>query len=118
MTIHDQFLTALKSASRETFLLAMGHRLGVSARDVFAEDGPGGPGGPDALPCARACNEMMIAIWSQLWATKDPGVQGYPDGEFLSILMGKADMGGARPQLRSAIESSLFLMRESGHPAG
>ncbi|MFD8914739.1 hypothetical protein [Streptomyces sp. NPDC059575] len=110
MKIHEQFLTALKSESRETFLLAMGHRLGVSAREIFAEDGP------DSLRCARACNEVMIAIWSQLWASKEPSVQSYPDGEFLSILIDKADTGSARPYLRSAIESSLFFIRESGRP--
>jgi hypothetical protein len=106
--IHDQVLAALKSESRETFLLAMGHRLGVSAREIFAVQGS------DSLRCAQACNEVMIAIWSQLWAAKGSSLQGYPDAEFLSILTGKADVGGARPYLRNAIESSLFFIRESG----
>lgn len=112
MKISDQFLAAMQSDSRETFLLAMGHRLGVAAREIFTGDGSAD------LQRARACNEMMIAIWSQLWATKDPVGGGYPDTEFLRVLIGKADEGDARSYLRSAIESSLFSIHCRGESSG
>ncbi|MEU8828050.1 hypothetical protein [Streptomyces sp. NPDC048636] len=101
-------LAILDSASRETFLVAMGHRLGISARDVFTGEGP------QQLAQARACNEMMISIWSQLWATKDSSGGGYPDPEFLSALLNKADAGDARAHLRHAMESALRAVRAPG----
>ncbi|MEU5641755.1 hypothetical protein [Streptomyces milbemycinicus] len=111
MNVRDQVLAVLNSESRETFLVAMGHRLGISARDIFTEDRPG------ALSQAQACNEMMICIWSQVWATKGSGVTGhpgYPDADFLPVLLGKADAGDARSHLRNAIESALLAVREAG----
>lgn len=102
MNIRDRVLAVLESESKEVFLLALGHRLGTSARFIFSE------GSPVALQQARACNEMMIAIWLQVWATKDAEGDGYPDSEFLSVLLGKADAGNARPHLRNAIESALL----------
>ncbi|MFI8435284.1 hypothetical protein ACIGJO_16290 [Streptomyces sp. NPDC079020] len=108
MNIRDQVLAILNSESKEAFLLAMGHRLGISARDIFTEDGS------HELRQAQACNEMMISIWSQVWAIKEPQANGYPDADFLSVLLGKADSGNARPHLRNAIESALLSMRDAG----
>lgn len=108
MNARDQVLAMLNSESREVFLVALGHRLGISARDVFTGDG-----GPE-LRQAQACNEMMISIWSQLWATKEPQAGGYPDPDFLSSLLSKADAGDARPHLRNAIESALRAVRDAG----
>ncbi|MYU52844.1 MULTISPECIES: hypothetical protein [Streptomyces] len=102
MNIREQVLAILESESKEAFLLLLGHRLGISARFIFSEESS------DGLRQARACNEMMIAIWSQVRAMKDEGVNGYPDSEFLSILLGKADAGNARSYLRDAIESALL----------
>ncbi|MEV5571282.1 hypothetical protein AB0L06_14625 [Spirillospora sp. NPDC052269] len=102
MNIRERFLAVLESDSKETFLLALGHRLGISAREIFAEKSPGG------LQQAQACNEMTIAIWSQVRAMKDELGDGYPDSEFLVILLGKADMGDARTHLRNAVESALL----------
>lgn len=102
MNIREQVLAILESESKEAFLLLLGHRLGISARFTFSEECS------DGLRQARACNEMMIAIWSQVGAMKDEGVNGYPDSEFLSILLGKADAGNARSYLRDAIESALL----------
>ncbi|MBD9700793.1 hypothetical protein [Streptomyces caniscabiei] len=102
MNIRDQVLAILNSPSKETFLLVMGHRLGIAARDVFAGDMQRG------MRQAQACNEMMIAIFSQVRAMKDDGADGYPDSDFLSVLLGKADAGDARPHLRHAIESALL----------
>ncbi|WP_405960970.1 hypothetical protein OG235_31115 [Streptomyces sp. NBC_00024] len=110
MSIRDQVLAILNSPSKEAFLLAMGHRLGISARDVFAGDMQRG------MRQAQACNEMMIALWSQVRAMKDEGTHGYPDSDFLSVLLGKADAGDARPHLRHAIESALFSVGEKGTP--
>ncbi|QRX91133.1 hypothetical protein [Streptomyces noursei] len=101
MSTREQVLAIMNSDAKETFLLALGHRLGISARDAFAGDVSQG------VRQAQACNEMMIAIWSQAWAMKDEGVNGYPDSDFLSILLEKADVGAARPHLRNAIESAL-----------
>lgn len=95
-------LAVLESESKEVFLLALGHRLVISARFIFSE------GSSDALQQARASNEMMIAIWLQLWAMKDAEADGYPDSEFLPILLGKAHAGNALPHLRDAIESALL----------
>ncbi|MFI0734525.1 hypothetical protein ACH4S9_36865 [Streptomyces sp. NPDC021225] len=108
MSVRDQVLATLNSGSREMFLVALGHRLGISARDVLTGDGE------RELREAQACNEMMIAIWSQLWATKDPGEGGYPDPDFLSALLRKADAGDARSHLRNAIESALRAVRDAG----
>ena len=104
MNMRERFLAVLNSASKETFLLVMGHRLGISARDAFVGDGPEG------LRQAQACNEMMIAIWSQVRAMKDEGVRGYPDSDFLTVLLEKADAGDARGHLRNAIESALLAV--------
>lgn len=104
MKIRDRVLAALESDSKETFLLAVGHRLGISARGIFAEEASGG------LRQAQACNEMMIAIWSQVWAIKDERVSGYPDSESLSILLSKAGAGDVQSHLRGAIEGALFLV--------
>lgn len=101
-------LAVLESDSKGVFLLALGHRLGISARIIFSE------GSPDALQQARACNEMMIAIWLQAWAMTDAEGDGYPDSEFPSILLGKADAGNARPHLRNAIESALLSIKGDG----
>ncbi|MCY0931002.1 hypothetical protein OTB20_33390 [Streptomyces sp. H27-H1] len=102
MSIRDRVLAVLESDSKERFLLTLGHRLGISARGIFAEELPGG------LQQAQACNEMMIAIWSQIWAMNDEQESGYPDSGFLAILLEKADMGDARTHLRNAIESALL----------
>ncbi|MDJ0386177.1 hypothetical protein [Streptomyces sp. G-G2] len=104
MKIRNQVQSALESEARDLFLRTLGHRLGISAREIFAS------GNPDGLSQARACNEMMIAIWSQLDVAKSAGVAGYPDSEFLAILLSKADIGGARPHLRSALESALTFV--------
>ncbi|MGP3964951.1 hypothetical protein ACTWPT_54265 [Nonomuraea sp. 3N208] len=106
MKIRDRVRSALESEARELFLRTLGHRLGISAREIFASDTP------DSLSQARACNEMMIAIWSQLDVAKSTGVAGYPDSEFLTVLLSKADGGSARPYLRSAIESALTFVDE------
>ncbi|WP_327131507.1 hypothetical protein OG311_09820 [Streptomyces sp. NBC_01343] len=108
MNIRDKVLAILNSDSKEAFLLAMGHRLGISARDIFAEDSL------DGLRRAQACNEIMISIWSQVWAMKEAQVNGYLDSDFLSILVGKADVGDARPHLRNAIEGALHAIRDAG----
>ncbi|WP_179892201.1 hypothetical protein [Streptomyces sp. rh34] len=57
---------------------------------------------------------MMIAIWSQLDAAKSAGAAGYPDAEFLSILLSKADTADARPYLRSALENALTFVDGTG----
>ncbi|MEU2513942.1 hypothetical protein [Streptomyces syringium] len=109
VNVRAEVRSILASESRETFLLALGHRLGTSTRVVFVEEGPG------SLRAARACNEMMIVVWSQLWATRAPQTaSGYPDAEFLPVLLEKADAGDARPYLRDALESTLFHLRASG----
>jgi hypothetical protein len=54
---------------------------------------------------------MTIAIWMQVWATKDEAVAGYPDPEFLAILLEKADAGDARSQLRFAVKQALDRAR-------
>ncbi|MER0243697.1 hypothetical protein AAHZ94_17115 [Streptomyces sp. HSW2009] len=108
MNLRDRVVAVLESESKEVFLLALGHRLGTSARFVFSE------GSSDALQQARACNEMMIAIWLQVWAMKDAEGGGYPDSEFISILLEKADAGNARPHLRDAIESALLSVSGNG----
>ncbi|MEH0582160.1 hypothetical protein QBA54_48810 [Streptomyces sp. B21-108] len=104
MTVRERVLEVLNSASKETFLLVMGHRLGISAREAFVGDRPEG------MRQAQACNEMMIALWSQVRAMKDDGAQGYPDADFLAVLLEKADAGDARPHLRHAIESALLAV--------
>ncbi|MCX4760844.1 hypothetical protein OG562_07660 [Streptomyces sp. NBC_01275] len=105
MGVHERFLTVLDSDSRETFLLTLGHRLGVSARGIFVSDAP------DGLRQAQACNEMMIALWAQARAQEgEEGAPGYPDADFLSVLLEKADAGDARPHLRNAIESALLAV--------
>ncbi|MBL1097887.1 hypothetical protein [Streptomyces coffeae] len=109
MSARDRVLAILDSHSRETFLIAMGHRLGVSAREVFTGEGP------HRLAQAQACNEMMISIWSQLWATKESQDSGYPDPEFLSALLSKADAGDARAHLRHALESALRTVDDAGN---
>lgn len=112
MNVRAEVRSILASGSRETFLLALGHRLGTSTRVVFTEEGP------ERLRAARACNEMMIVVWSQLWATRAPETaSGYPDAEFLPVLLEKADAGDARPYLRDALESTLLHLRASGAPA-
>lgn len=108
MKIGDRVLAVLESDSKEAFLLALGHRLGISARFIFSERSS------DALQQAQACNEMMIAIWLQVWAMKDAEGDGYPDSEFLPILLEKADAGNARSHLRNAIESALLSVRGNG----
>ncbi|GGR42312.1 hypothetical protein GCM10010219_54540 [Streptomyces netropsis] len=109
MNVRAQVRSILASEARETFLLALGHRLGTSTRLVFVEEGP------ERLRAARACNEMMIVVWSQLWATRAPETaSGYPDAEFLPVLLEKADAGDARPYLRDALESTLVHLRGSG----
>lgn len=108
MNIRDRVLAILKSESKEVFLLALGHRLGISARFIFSEESS------DGLRQAQACNEMMIAIWSQVSAMKDAEENGYPDSEFLSILLGKADAGNARPHLRNALESVFLSIGDDG----
>jgi hypothetical protein len=108
MNIRDRIVAIMNSDAKEAFLLSMGHRLGISARGAFSADAPRG------ISQASACNEMMITIWSQIWAMKDEAVHGYPDAEFLSVLIGKADAGDARPHLRNAIESALISVGESG----
>ncbi|TNY37958.1 hypothetical protein [Thermomonospora catenispora] len=107
MNIRTKFLEALNSDSKETFLIALGHHLGISARDTFTGDPLNGQRE------ARACNEMMIAIWSQVWAVNDENVRGYPDSDFLSILIEKADAGDARHHLRNAIEIALSFVSGS-----
>ncbi|MEZ0107653.1 hypothetical protein ABH920_001645 [Catenulispora sp. EB89] len=82
------------------FLLALGHRLGIAARELYAD-----PATVDAAQ-ASACNEMMISVFSQAWATDDRAVAGYPDADFLSILVGKADAGNARGLLQNAVVSA------------
>lgn len=104
MNIRDRVQSALESDARELFLRTLGHLLGISAREIFASDTPG------SLSQARACNEMMIAIWSQFNVAKSAGVAGYPDSEFLTILLSKADTGDARSYLRSALESALTFV--------
>ncbi|CAM5350890.1 hypothetical protein SANTM175S_05545 [Streptomyces antimycoticus] len=72
----------------------------LSRRAPVVEAGAGNAEDSDALEQARACNEIMIAIWLQVWALKDTEGDGYPDSEFLPILLGKADAGNARSHLR------------------
>lgn len=105
--IREKVVAILNSNSKEIFLLAMGHRLGISARDAFPEVDT------QAVRQARACNELMIAILSQIWAMKNEAVDGYPDSDFLSVLTEKADAGGARLHLRNAIEGALNSMGEN-----
>lgn len=110
MNIQDRFLEILSSDSREVFLVALGHRLGISMRDALGGEAAHG------WRQAWACNEMMIAVWPQVWSAKEGGVTGYPDSEFLSILLEKADAGNVRIHLRSAIESALFWVDCSKRP--
>ncbi|PSK88041.1 hypothetical protein CLV63_1303 [Murinocardiopsis flavida] len=105
MTVQQEFRAVLESGSRDALLRALGHRLGISAREIFAEQAP------DALSQARACNEMMIALWAQTDTARRAGVAGYPDAEFLAILRSKADTGGARVHLRRAVEGALAVTR-------
>jgi hypothetical protein len=108
MNIRDRVLGILESDSKELFLLALGHRLGISARRIFSERSS------DAMQQAQACNEMMIAIWVQALAMKDAKGDGYPDSEFLPILLEKADAGSARSHLRDAIENVLLSIEGDG----
>ncbi|WP_030017760.1 hypothetical protein [Streptomyces monomycini] len=108
MNIYDRVLEVLASDSRETFLLALGHRMGIFTREALDEDAAHG------THQARACNEMTIAIWSQVWATRDAEVKGYPDSEFLPILLEKADRGDARRYLRYSLESSMLMLEADG----
>ncbi|OLT38280.1 hypothetical protein BJF79_27475 [Actinomadura sp. CNU-125] len=101
MNVFGRFQAILESDLREEFLKILGHRLGVSAREIFADSSA------DGLRRAGACNEMMIALWTQLYSTDEAGA-GYPDGEFLSVLLGKADAGDVRGHLRNALESALL----------
>ncbi|QKV96196.1 hypothetical protein HUT19_34465 [Streptomyces sp. NA02950] len=112
MSARDRVLAILDSPSRETFLIAVGHRLGISARDIFTD------ADPRRFAQAQACNEIMISIWSQLWATKESRGSGYPDPEFLSALLSKADAGDARTHLRHALESALRAVHEAGTTDG
>ncbi|TDC74280.1 hypothetical protein [Streptomyces hainanensis] len=105
MTLGDRVLGVLASEARETFLLALGHRLGIEARQNFL-----GEDASDALPRARACNEMMIVIWSQLWAGRGAGDEGYPDRDFLTALSHRAQAGDAREQLAQAVRSALLAV--------
>ncbi|MFD9338334.1 hypothetical protein ACFWBF_28635 [Streptomyces sp. NPDC060028] len=102
--MREDVRAALGSDSRELFLLALGHRLAVAARGAFTE------AGAVVVERARACNEMMICVWSQAWATRT-GAAGYPDADFLSVLLEKADVADARPFLRDALESALLAVR-------
>ncbi|SDM58812.1 hypothetical protein [Nonomuraea jiangxiensis] len=104
MNIGDRVRTVLGSPRKEKFLLALGHRLGIAARGVFTGDAS------QAARQAQACNEMMIAIWSQMWAMKTAGPTGHPDREFLAILLEKADAGDARLNLLDALNSALLSM--------
>ncbi|GCD47306.1 hypothetical protein [Streptomyces paromomycinus] len=108
MKIQDRFLEVLTSDARETFLLALGHRMAIFTRDALAQDAAHG------TQHARACNEMSIAVWSQVWATRDAEVAGYPDSDFLPVLLEKADRGDARAFLRHAVESSLLVLESDG----
>ncbi|MFK8845401.1 hypothetical protein [Streptomyces sp. Ac-502] len=108
MNIRRRILEILNSDSREIFLLALGHRMGIFTRDALLQDAAQG------TQYAKACNEMNIAIWSQVWATRDEKVAGYPDAEFLPILLEKADRGDARSFLRYAIDSSLLMLEADG----
>lgn len=101
MSVQDLVLEALGSDRRTTFLLALGHRLGIAARQLYVDPSAG------QIAQARACNEMMISIFSQTWAAGDSEASGYPDAEFLPILLGKADAGGARAHLQDAVQSAL-----------
>ncbi|MGW3212842.1 hypothetical protein ACWDBC_11365 [Streptomyces parvus] len=109
MNIRDRVFAVLESDSKEEFLLALGHRLGISARFIFSEESS------DASQQARACNEMMIAIWLQAWSMKSSKGDGYPDSEFLPVLIEKADAGNARPHLRNAIESAFLSLGGEGN---
>lgn len=97
MKTDEKVLALLGSDLRTMFLKSLGKNLGISARLVFADPGD------DGLRRARACNEMMIAIWSQVGATGKLA-DGYPDNVFLSVLIEKADAGNARSNLRNALE--------------
>lgn len=108
MSVRQHVLSALASDSKETFLLALGHRLAISARECFTLEAREG------MRQAEACNEMMIVIWVQVLAMKDEGTSGYPDPELLSILVGKADAGEARRHLRNAIEGALRSIAGDG----
>ncbi|GCD39206.1 hypothetical protein OEIGOIKO_07035 [Streptomyces chrestomyceticus JCM 4735] len=108
MNIQDRVLGILNSDARETFLLALGHRMGIFTREALDEDAAHG------TQQARACNEMTIAIWSQVWATRDAKVEGYPDSEFLPVLLEKADRGNARRYLRHSLESSMLMLETDG----
>lgn len=107
MNVREKFLEILGSESRGTFLVSLGNHLGISMRDILREGGSGD------LRQARACNEIMIAIWSQVGATIGGSAAGYPDSEFISILMEKADMGNARHHLRNAIEGALLVVESA-----
>lgn len=107
MKIQERFLLALRSSSREVFLRTLGHRLGVSAREIFANKEP------NSLGQAQACNEMMIALWSQTEAAKEAGAAGYPDSEFFSVLLSKANAGDARIHLQRATESALSFFHSA-----
>lgn len=111
MSIRQRVLSALASDSKETFLLSLGHRLAISARECFTLEAREG------ARQAEACNEMMIVIWVQVLAMKDEGVNGYPDPELLSVLVGKADAGEARPHLHNAIAGALRSIAGDGAPS-
>ncbi|MCA6096144.1 hypothetical protein LE181_28775 [Streptomyces sp. SCA3-4] len=104
MSVQDEVRSALESPLRETFLQALGSRLGFSARLIFTE------GSPEGLEQARACNEMMIVIWAQFSGSGEVPGEGYPNDVFLPVLREKADAGGARHHLRDAVEGALHFL--------
>ncbi|WP_052851296.1 hypothetical protein [Streptomyces avicenniae] len=112
MSLGNRALAALASDSaRGPFLLALGHRLGIAAREIFADGSPG------RLRRAQACNEMMIIIWTQARAPRGSG-DGYPDRAFLTALLSKADGGEARPQLDHAVRAALAAVEPPPPPNG
>jgi hypothetical protein len=106
MTVEDRVTALLGSDLRTKFLKSLGWNLGLSARFIFAHPGV------DGMGRARACNEIMMAIWSQVESGGGPA-DGFPDESFISVLLSKADAGGVRINLREALERSFREFSDS-----
>lgn len=105
MNVEHKFNELLDSKCREAFLQKIGYELGISARQIFAAQGS------RDIKEARACNEMVIALWAQVRAAGDEE-RAYPDSELLRVLLSKADLGNARSHLRNAVENAMAVDNE------
>lgn len=101
MSVWDDVRAVLESDRRTKFLAAVGWRMAIAGRELYISQSP------DDIAQARACNEVVIAIFEQMGADVNPAVTGYPDEDFFPVLSGKADAGNARGHLQQAILTAL-----------